>query len=118
MNNIQNQMSAAGGVYGPAAQYGALVQPQINEPTVSGRLQQILDSMALAEQRMSILRGHLFGEGESGMNQPQPTTIRAMVDSLGTRLASLCGELATVNQRMGCPPEPVCNQPISLNQVR
>lgn len=80
--------------------------PPINEPTITGRLMQILDSMSLAEQRMSNLRGHLFGEGQSGMDKPQPTTIRSIVDDLGQRLASLCGDLATVNQRMGCPPEP------------
>lgn len=85
---------------------GVLSAPPINEPTVTGRLQQLLDSMSLAEQRMSNLRGHLFGEGQSALDRPQPTTVREIVDSLGARLALLCGDIATVNQRMGCPPEP------------
>ena len=114
IQNLQNLQSLQGQFQTPQSWGGSIVAPQINEPTVTGRLQQLMDSMALAEQRMSNLRGHLFGDGESGMNQPQPTTIREIVDSLGTRLASLCGELATVNQRMGCPPDPA---PIN-NQLR
>lgn len=83
-----------------------LTAPQINEPTITGQLHQLLEHMDLAESRVASLRGHLFGEGESGMQRSTPTTVRSMLVDLGTRLACLCGELATINSRMGCPPEP------------
>ncbi len=86
-------------------QYPATQAP--NEPTVTGRLMQARDMMALAEQRTANLRGHLFGEGENGTSRAEPSTVRGMVDDLATRLACLCGELATINSRMGCTPEPV-----------
>lgn len=86
--------------------------PLINEPTLTGKLIQILEHIELAESRMANLRGHLYGEGESSLDYPKSTTIRGMVDLIGTRLACLCGELATINSRMGCPPEPGnCVQP-------
>jgi hypothetical protein len=87
---------------------------QINEPTLTGAVQQIHDHIALAEQRLAILRGHFWGEGESGSNRPMPTTLRGMIDDIGTRLASLCGDLATINQRVGCTPEPNMSLPTSL----
>jgi hypothetical protein len=87
---------------------------QINEPTLTGRVQQIQDHMALAEQRVALLRGHLWGEGENGPNRPMPTSVRGMIDDIGTRLACLCGELATINSRVGCTPEPIMPAPQSM----
>lgn len=72
--------------------------------------------MDLAESRIASLRGHLFGEGEDGANPaPAPSSVRGMVDDLATRLACLCGQLATINERMGCMSEGVVpNEPAGL----
>ena len=80
---------------------------QINEQTLTEAIQQIHDHVSLAEQRVSILRGHFWGEGETAVNRPTPTTLSGMIEDIGTRLASLCGELATINCRVGCTPEPI-----------
>lgn len=104
----QQSMPPVGAPGGPSQ------MSQINEPTITGRVVQMQDHMALAEQHAAILRGHLFGEGEQSCQRQPPTTIRGMLDDLSARLASLCGELATINQRIGCTPEP---SPSNFNQA-
>jgi hypothetical protein len=80
-------------------------QPSINDPTISRRIRQLLESMDLAEMRLAILRGHMFGEGESSVRRSESTTVEHQLSELGERLASFCGDLATVNARIGCTPE-------------
>lgn len=79
---------------------------QINEPTLTGRITEILSYVDLAEMRVSNLRGQLWGEGENSPQQIPPSTMEGQLANICTRLACLCGSLATINSRVGCVPEP------------
>ena len=80
---------------------------QINELTTLGRGSELLNLLATAEKHTAVLRGDLFGEAAQSV-QPLPsaaTCIDSMLAEAVTRMASLCGELITMRQRLGCAPD-------------
>ena len=77
-----------------------------NEPTIIGKIREISQHLATAEMRVAAFRGDVWGEGEDSGSAKIQTTLSGMITDISARLASLCGDLATINQRFGCTPEP------------
>lgn len=76
------------------------------EPSMLGRATELLNHVATAELHSASLRSALFGEGECDGIHPQiPTSLDGLLKDACTRVASLCGELATIKSRLGCSPE-------------
>lgn len=65
------------------------------------RLTQLLQHIGQLEHEHSIMRGSLFGEGETGANNKlEPTSIDGMCADACQRIASLVGDAATINGRL------------------
>lgn len=83
-------------------------QPQTpTQPTTLGRATELLNHVATAERHSYSLNSALFGIGASSLDpvRAEPTTLDGMLADAATRVASLCGELATIKSRLGCSPE-------------
>lgn len=89
-----------------------------NEPTITARIEQIREHVELAEMRLAHFRAKLWGDGSEGvagmaaLGKTAVMTPVQMLNDIGHRLASLCGDLATINQKFGCGPEPARLKPI------
>ncbi len=79
--------------------------PQINQPTTLGRANELINYVATLEGHTATLRSTLFGEGEPGLEPDIPTSLDGMLADACNRVASLCGQLATIKQKIGCSPE-------------
>ena len=79
----------------------------IREKTTLGRAQELLNWIATLEQHKSVLFGDLFGMGENGdlLKRNEPTNLDSMIADACTRVASLCGDLSTLRNRLGCSPD-------------
>lgn len=78
------------------------------EPTLLGRANELLNHISTAQSHCAAIRDDLFGESESDLSgQPKdPTTLAGMMVVATERVACLCGELATLRDRLGCPIKP------------
>lgn len=80
------------------------IAPTPNEPTIVGAVSELLNFIATAEMHLADFRSVVFGEGESELKQETPTTMDAALRTACTRVACICGQLATINQRFGTGP--------------
>lgn len=75
--------------------------PTVSEPTMLGVATELLNYVSTLESHSEQLRSVLFGEGECGLQHVPPTTLQGLLLEACQRTASLCGELATIKNRLG-----------------
>lgn len=78
--------------------------PTPAEPTTLGKATELLNHLSTLELHVASMRSALFGEASSNDNPPRsmPSTISGLLSEASTRAACLCGELSTINGKLGC----------------
>jgi hypothetical protein len=104
MDQYSNQLAQGSGGSLQGLQAGIQAVPQ--EPDLVTKAAQCARYLSNAEVEVSIIRGTLFGEGESKplANGTAPVCLAATLADLSQRLASLVGQLTTVNGRLERKP--------------
>ena len=79
-------------------------------PSVRTAVSELERFMDLAEDRTAVLREEVFGDGHDGepavrVRPSGARPIALVLADVCTRLAAHCGDLATVNARLGCAKE-------------
>lgn len=83
------------------ASFAGPIAPPPNQPTTLGMATELLNQIATLEMHSSNLRQAIFGEGESNPPRSEPTTLQGVLADACQRAALLCGEMATLRQRLG-----------------
>ncbi len=97
MDNIRANTTS---VWSPKQEPG-YDKPKISEPSVMGRVNEILNHLQTASIHVSNLRSGLFGEGQSkDVGENVPTNLDSMLALACHQIASLCGELATIESKL------------------
>jgi hypothetical protein len=81
--------------------------PSVNMPTTIASLQEIEKFVSVLEDRIASMRYLLFSDGEIAKSVASPSagSIHGLIGDVSQRIASLCGDVATINQRLGIPQE-------------
>ena len=108
---LKAQTQAQANYYGQSGpSQGFVIANQVpSEPTMLAQATGLLNHVAMLEMHTASLRGVLFGEGESDLSKLPVTPascLLAMLADTCQRVASLCGELATIKNKLGCDPMP------------
>jgi hypothetical protein len=80
---------------------------QMNEPpTVKARLAQLRETLATMERHAAALQCEIFGNHVGPDKPVEIVTFEDQLADAGTRMACLCGFLATINHRFGVGSAP------------
>lgn len=74
---------------------------QLNQPTMLGRANELLNHVSDLERHVCAVQSDLFGMVPSDGSQPEPPTLDGMLAGACERVASLCREMATIRDRVG-----------------
>lgn len=92
--SIPNNQQISSGV---ATYPGVSIPPQ--NPGLCAQSTELLRHLTELENNIATLRGKLFGEGETGAAQCEPSSIAGVLATACTRIASLVGETSTILTR-------------------
>ena len=81
----------------------AKVNQQNTEPTIMGRTNELLNYVATAERHLRDLDSGILGKDAAPEKKADtPTSLEGMLADATMRVASICGWLATIKNRIGC----------------
>jgi hypothetical protein len=85
------------------------LEPQINNPTIVGRLTETLNYLSTLERHCSDMQDCITGPvPEANSKRDHATTIDQMTAEICERTANLCGWLSSIKNRIGVPGSNEC----------